>query len=103
MIESIRHSLQNFATFTGRATRKEFWSFYLFLIVSAIFGGFIDGILGSDFVGNAIVLVLLVPYIAVAIRRMHDVNKSGWFILVPIYNLVLFLTPSKYENGDHSI
>ena len=103
MIESIRHSLQNFATFTGRATRKEFWSFYLFLILSAILGGFIDRILGSDFVGNAIVLALLVPYIAVAIRRMHDVNKSGWFILVPIYNLVLSLTPSKYENGDHSI
>ena len=103
MIESIRHSLQNFATFTGRATRKEFWSFYLFLILSAILGGFIDGILGSDFVGNAIVLFLLVPYIAVAIRRMHDVDKSGWFILVPIYNLVLFLTPSKYESGEHSI
>jgi uncharacterized membrane protein YhaH (DUF805 family) len=103
MIDSIRYSLQNYANFSGRATRKEFWSFYLFFIVSAIIGGFIDGLMGTDFVGNVIGIALLVPYIAVAIRRMHDVNKSGWFILVPIYNLVLFLTASKYESGEPSI
>ena len=40
-------------------------------------------------------LITLIPTIAVAVRRMHDVGKSGWFILVPIYNLVLVLSPSK--------
>ena len=95
MIESIKKSLQNFANFNGRATRKEFWSFYLFLLVSAFVGGIVDGIAGTTYIGNIVVIILLLPYIAVAIRRMHDVNKSGWLILVTIYNLILFLTPSK--------
>ena len=103
LLESIQNSLRNYSNFSGRATRKEFWSFYLFFIVSAIFGGFIDGFMGTDFVGNLIGVALLLPYVAVAVRRMHDVNKSGWFILVPIYNLVLFLTSSKYESGEPSI
>jgi len=46
-------------------------------------------------VGNLVSLITLLPSIAVAIRRMHDVGKSGWFILVPIYNLILLVTPSK--------
>jgi uncharacterized membrane protein YhaH (DUF805 family) len=46
-------------------------------------------------------LFSLVPAIAVGVRRMHDVNKSGWFILIPIYNLILYCTagtegPNKY-------
>jgi uncharacterized membrane protein YhaH (DUF805 family) len=46
-------------------------------------------------VGNLISLVAVLPTIAVAVRRMHDVGKSGWFVLVPIYNFVLLVTPSK--------
>lgn len=46
---------------------------------------------------NLYSLAVLVPGIAIGIRRMHDVNKSGWFILIPIYNLVLFCT-----KGDHA-
>jgi len=46
-------------------------------------------------VGNLISLATLIPTIAVAVRRMHDVGKSGWFVLVPIYNFILTVTPSK--------
>ena len=42
--------------------------------------------------GNIYFLAVLIPSIAVGIRRMHDVDKSGWFILIPIYNLILAIT-----------
>jgi len=48
---------------------------------------------GYGLLGTIYGLVVLIPGIAVAIRRMHDVGKSGWFILIPIYNLVLAVTP----------
>ena len=45
-------------------------------------------------------LVALLPGIAVAVRRMHDVGKSGWFVLIPIYNLVLALTKGDEETNE---
>jgi uncharacterized membrane protein YhaH (DUF805 family) len=50
--------------------------------------------------GNLVSLTTLIPTIAVAVRRMHDVGKSGWFILVPIYNLVLAVSPSKPNQSN---
>jgi len=44
-------------------------------------------------------LAILIPSIAVGVRRMHDVNKSGWFILIPIYNLILAVTDGT--KGDN--
>ncbi|MFM8869267.1 MAG: DUF805 domain-containing protein [Candidatus Nanopelagicus sp.] len=49
----------------------------------------------GDLGGNIIAFGTLIPTLAVAVRRVHDVGKSGWFILVPIYNIILFVTPSK--------
>lgn len=93
---------KKFTDFNGRASRAEFWTFFLFNIIlsyaitlglGAILGQVIASIL------NLIVsLVLLLPGIAVAIRRMHDVNKSGWYMLIPIYSLILALT-----EGDKSV
>ena len=100
MISSIQNSLKMYASFSGRATRKEFWSFYFFFLVAAFIGSVIDALIGSDMIGNLMILGLFLPYIAVAARRMHDVGKSGWFILVPIYNLILFLTPTKPNESD---
>ncbi|WP_109699850.1 DUF805 domain-containing protein [Chitinophaga deserti] len=93
---------KKFTDFNGRASRAEFWTFFLFNIIlsyaitlglGAILGQVIASIL------NLIVsLVLLLPGVAVAIRRMHDVNKSGWYMLIPIYSLILALT-----EGDKSV
>ena len=49
----------------------------------------------GDLGGNVVSLVTFIPTLAAAVRRLHDVGKSGWFILVPIYNLILLVTPSK--------
>lgn len=83
---SIRSGFQNYANFKGRASRAEYWWWALFTVILSILLSSI-----SDSFGNLGSLVTLLPTIAVAVRRMHDVNRVGWFILVPIYNLVLVL------------
>lgn len=86
--------LQNYANFDGRARRKEYWMFTLIFMI--IYYGLI--ILAMTISSYIIVLVaifalgLIVPSIAVGVRRMHDVGKSGWYILIPIYNLILACT-----------
>jgi len=75
----------NYANFEGRARRKEYWMFFLAnLIISAVFG--ILGQIASLFtyVSGLVSLALLIPGIAVTVRRLHDTNKSGWFILVAL-------------------
>jgi uncharacterized membrane protein YhaH (DUF805 family) len=98
MIESIKGTLGKYADFSGTASRKEFWTFYLLYIVAMFVSGFIGGLSGISALSNIVFIVLLIPLIACGARRNHDVGKSGWFMLVPFYNLVLLLTPSKPSN-----
>ena len=83
---AIRSGFQNYTNFKGRASRAEYWWWALFTVILSILLSSI-----SDSLGNLGSLVTLLPSIAVAIRRVHDVDRAGWFILVPIYNLVLVL------------
>lgn len=80
--------LKNYATFEGRARRKEYWMFFLFNSIIAFLIGFIEGFLGSSgAIGIIYSFAVLIPGIAVFVRRMHDVNKSGWMwflVLLPI-------------------
>jgi uncharacterized membrane protein YhaH (DUF805 family) len=86
--------VRKYATFSGRARRKEFWFFYLFNLIFAFVLAFLDGALGLGRRGygpfyTIYMLAVLLPYIGVSIRRMHDTNHRGWWILVPFVNLVL--------------
>jgi uncharacterized membrane protein YhaH (DUF805 family) len=91
--------LQNYATFGGRARRSEYWYFALFNVIIAFVLGFIGGMMGTTVLSNIYSLAVLIPGIAVGVRRMHDVGKSGWFLLIPIYNLILACTEgTKGEN-----
>ena len=101
--------------FSGRARRKEFWMYVLFYVIVYIVAGILDRALGlggttesystygdgtasAGFSSSGGILTLvwglvnLIPSIAVSVRRVHDVDKSGWFILIPIYNLILYCT-----------
>ncbi|GMR18917.1 MAG: hypothetical protein BMS9Abin34_039 [Patescibacteria group bacterium] len=97
--------LKKYAVFSGRARRAEYWYFVLFNIIIALVLGLIEGVAGiasgtDESVLNAIYqLAILVPSVAVGVRRMHDVNKSGWFLLIPIYNLILAVTDGT--KGDN--
>jgi uncharacterized membrane protein YhaH (DUF805 family) len=97
MFNTFKGSLEKYVDFSGRATRKEFWTFVLFMYLSAFLAGIADGLIGTEFIGNLVVLGLFLPYISCAARRMHDVGKSGWFMIVPFYNLILALSPSVPE------
>jgi len=81
-------AFKKYADFDGRASRKEFWFFVLFnmIICSAI--QIIAG--RNSMLLQLYQLIIIVPIIALAIRRMHDIGKQGWFILIPIYNIILY-------------
>ena len=94
--------LKKYAVFTGRARRSEYWYFTLFNIIFSIIVGAIAGVINTPLLGTAYTLALLLPGIAVGVRRMHDTGKSGWYVLIPIYNLILACTegtPGRNEYG----
>jgi uncharacterized membrane protein YhaH (DUF805 family) len=93
MGNAISTCLSKYATFSGRASRSEYWFFVLFTALVGFISGIIAGVVGSDVLGYVIQAVFWIPGLAVSIRRMHDVDKSGWFVLVPIYGFILSVTP----------
>lgn len=93
---------KKYADFSGRARRKEYWSFFLFYMIMMFFLGFIDGFL-SGFSGSyrvamdnygiglmvgLFILGSIIPSIAVAVRRLHDTNRSGWWLLLGLIPLI---------------
>jgi uncharacterized membrane protein YhaH (DUF805 family) len=83
MIDWFVKCLKNYAVFDGRSRRKEFWYFMLASMILGIIVQIIDAILGTDKLLNGLLnLVLLVPSLAVGARRLHDVERSGWWQLL---------------------
>lgn len=102
--------LKQWSDFKGRARRKEYWMFFLFNIIFLIIAAILDNVLGLTFsreipygyIYLLYALFVLVPGIAVSVRRLHDVGKSGWWYLIGlipliggIWLLVLFVTDGK--------
>ena len=81
--------LKKYAVFSGRACRAEYWMFTLFnlIITFALYG--IESLAGGPgVVGGVYVLALLIPGIAVSVRRLHDTNRSGWWLLIGLVPLI---------------
>ena len=94
--------LKNFSDFKSRSGRAEFWYFVLFHIIILIALSFVEGTLGmGQTLSNIYSIVALVPYIAVGVRRMHDVGKSGFFLLIPIYNIILAATEGEKTDNAY--
>ena len=107
MLDFMLMPLKRYADFSGRSRRKEYWFYILFIWVVVLVLGIVEGMAGlTGMVGGVygplttiFYLATLIPTIAVAIRRVHDSDKSGWFVLVPIYNIILmFLDGTKGPN-----
>jgi uncharacterized membrane protein YhaH (DUF805 family) len=88
-------ALKNYATFSGRARRKEYWYFTLFNVIIAFILGFIDGMVGSfspeagmGLLGGIYTLAILIPGLAVSVRRLHDTERSGWWLLIALVPLI---------------
>ncbi len=93
MLEYMLMPLKRYAEFGGRSRRKEFWLFWLFVMVigqALSISATSSGMAALGIVSLIFSLGTLIPMIAVGIRRMHDQDRSGWWILVPIVNLVFF-------------
>jgi len=105
--------LKKYAVFSGRARRKEFWMFVLFNFIAAVLAGILDNILHTTYsnqstgiISTLYSLAVLLPGLGVAIRRMHDIGKSGWWILVsliPVAGIIWYivLTATEGQHGDN--
>ncbi len=102
-------ALKKYAVFNGRARRKEYWMFALFNTIISIVLALVDNILGtSSIISSIYSLAVLIPSIALCVRRLHDVGKSGWWyflILIPLVGIIwlfiLFCTDSKPGNNAY--
>lgn len=96
---------KKYLDFTGRAHRTEYWMFVLFNIIISFGLGLIEGFLGAatntdqSILSTIYSLAILIPSVAAGVRRMHDTDRSGWWIIVPIVNLVFAAT--KGTEGDN--
>lgn len=112
MIQYYVSALKKYATFTGRARRSEYWYFTLVNVLITYGLIFLGAALASGAdspAGGGLFVTIyalyslgtLVPSLAAGVRRMHDVGKSGWFLLIPIYNLVLAVTPGQVGSNQY--
>ena len=89
--------MNNYANLDGRASRSEYWWFVLFNLIVSIVTFVIDSTLGTmvtydmGYVGLIALLALLLPNVSVSVRRLHDIGKSGWWILLAIIPIVNFI------------
>lgn len=89
-------ALKNYAEFKGRATRREYWMFVLINLGICIVMGVLDAMLNTKGVlYNLYSLAMFLPSIAAGARRMHDTDRSGWWLLLPIVNLVFLVQDSQ--------
>ena len=99
-------ALKNYATFTGRSRRKEYWMFVLFYVLILLGLSLVDGLLGTGFFGAIFVLGMVIPSIAAAVRRLHDTGRSGWWMLIgfiPLVGLVLiYFLVLDSDPGDNA-
>jgi uncharacterized membrane protein YhaH (DUF805 family) len=106
--------IKKYADFSGRARRKEYWYFVLFNVIISIVLAVMDGALGlanSEGLGplrGIYTLAILIPSIAVGVRRLHDTGRSGWYLLlglIPcvggIILLVFAVEDSQYGNNEY--
>lgn len=101
--------LKQYADFNGRARRQEYWMFVVFNIIFSIVAGALDAAFGSwGAISGLYGLVVLIPGLAVSVRRLHDIGKSGWMLLVvlipvigTIWLIILFATEGTTESNEY--
>src|SRR5215213_11033512 len=88
-------ALKKYAVFSGRSRRTEYWYFVLFNLIVSIVLGWIDALLGTggSYAGAGVLsgiygLAVLIPTLAVTVRRLHDIDRSGWWILIGVVPLI---------------
>lgn len=79
---------EHYADFKGRARRKEYWMFVLFNVIVSWVLAILGGLIKCPWIGYLYTLAVLVPGLAVVVRRLHDTGRSGWWILIGLVPLI---------------
>lgn len=94
--EAVQSVLRNYANINGRAPRSEYWFWILFIFIVGIIAGILDAVIfgaaaaeGGP-IGLILNLALLIPGITVSVRRLHDVDRSGWWLFIILIPLIGF-------------
>jgi uncharacterized membrane protein YhaH (DUF805 family) len=101
--DSINTCLNKYVTFSGRASRSEYWYFVLFTVLIGFVSGLVDGIIfpGNDVspINSIVSLAVLLPGLSVAVRRLHDIGRSGWWIGSYYLGLVAYIVVASVSVG----
>lgn len=101
-VEAVRSGFNNYANFSGRALRSEYWWWVVFVWIAGMVANLIDAAFGwrvyettvngiqqgSGPIAALVGLALLIPGLAVAVRRLHDTDRSGWWLLIGIIPII---------------
>ena len=117
--EAIGAGFRNYFKFTGRASRSEYWWFYLFTVIGTVIAILVDRAITPGYsaydIGSAEFLwhlIIIIPSLSVSVRRLHDVNRSGWWsllaltgfgVLVLVYWAVKPGGPDMNAHGDNPL
>ncbi len=104
--EAVKSGFDHYTKFDGRANKPAFWWWFLFGILVYIGAEIIDAILGTTIVWIIVALGLLLPNLSVAIRRLHDTDRTGWWILIGLIPIIGFIVLlifylEKSDPGDN--
>lgn len=100
-------ALRQYADFTGRTGRKEYWMYILMYFVFSLILGLLDDLLGINILTYTLSFALLVPTLSIGARRLHDTGRSGWWQLIawlPIVGviiLIVFWAQDSHEDNDY--
>lgn len=108
--EAVSDGFSKYATFSGRTSRSGYWWFYLFYVLVLIGASIIDAVIKIPLLTGLAALALFLPSLAILVRRLHDTDHSGWWILIsfiPIVGTIVILVfactasgpPNQYGDG----
>lgn len=92
--EAIQAGFQNYVNFSGRALRSEYWFWFLFAVLAQVVLTIVDLVSGIGLLALLFSLACLLPGLAVSVRRLHDLDKSGWFLFIaaiPIVGAIILI------------
>ena len=102
-MEYFLDAFKQYATFTGRATPRQYWMFVLFYVIAIILLTVIDVVVGTMVLSGLFSLAAMIPSLSIAARRLHDTGRSGWWqlvLFVPLIGLIVMLVFLVQDSHD---
>ncbi len=104
---AVKTAFSKYIVISGRARRAEYWFFAAFCLLGGIITGFVDGALfgGAQITNAILVLAIIIPSITLQVRRLHDMDRSGWWallILAPVVGSIVLMIWSAFKGTEGS-